>query len=41
MLRYLKDVREVLESYGIPWGHWFALDINDKEVMWTLGLKVL
>lgn len=41
MLRYLKDVREVLESYGIPWGHWFALDINDKEVMQALGLKPL
>ncbi|OKH30654.1 cellulase [Calothrix sp. HK-06] len=41
MLRYLKDVREVLESYGIAWGHWFALDINDKEVMQALGLKPL
>ena len=41
MLRYLKDVREVLESYRIPWGHWFALDINDKEVMKALGLKPL
>lgn len=23
MLRYLKDVREVLEMYGIPWGQAF------------------
>lgn len=41
MLRYLKDVREALETYGIPWGHWFTLDINDKEVMQAVGLKGL
>ncbi len=39
MLRYLKDVREILEIYGIGWGQWFGLDIYDKEVMQALGLK--
>jgi len=37
-LRYLRDVREVLESYGIGWGLWFELDVHDKELMQALGL---
>ena len=40
-LRYLKDVREVLEFYGIGWGHWFRLDVFDDEVMQALGLTPL
>lgn len=38
LLRYLKDVREVLEFYEIGWGQWFDIDINDKMLMQALGL---
>ncbi len=38
LLRYLRDVREVLESYGIGWGEWFELDVHDNEAMQALGL---
>lgn len=38
LLRYLRDVREVLESYGIGWGEWFWLDVHDNEAMQALGL---
>lgn len=37
-LIYLKDAREVLETYGIGWGLWFSLDVHDRELMQTLGL---
>lgn len=37
-LRYLKDVREILESYHIGWGHWFKLNLEDQEVIQALGL---
>lgn len=40
-LRYLKDVRQIFESYGIGWAHWFGLDMSDKEAMQALGLKPL
>ncbi len=40
-LRYLRDVREVLESYGIGWGQWFGLDVHDREIIQALGLKPL
>jgi endoglucanase len=39
LLRYLKDVRQVLESLGIGWGQWFELDVYDAEIMQALGLK--
>lgn len=39
LLRYLKDVRQVLESLEIGWGQWFELDVHDAEVMQALGLK--
>ncbi|PPS43414.1 glycoside hydrolase family 5 protein [Chroococcidiopsis sp. TS-821] len=39
LLRYLQDVRQVLESFGIGWGQWFELDVRDVEVMQALGLK--
>lgn len=38
MLRYLQDVRQVLEFYEIGWGQWFELDVHDSEVMQALGL---
>ena len=41
LLRYLKDVREVLESYNIGWSEYFDLDVHDKELMQALGLKPL
>lgn len=40
-LRYLKDVREVFEFYGVGWGNWFIPNLEDKEVMQALGLKSL
>lgn len=39
LLRYLKDVRQVLESLGIGWGQWFELDVHDEEIMQALGLE--
>jgi endoglucanase len=39
MLRYLLDVRQILESYGIGWGQWFELDLYDRETMQALGLS--
>jgi endoglucanase len=41
MLRYLKDIRQVFEIYGIGWGHWFGLNMDDVEIMQALGLKSL
>ncbi|BAZ13307.1 putative endoglucanase [Calothrix sp. NIES-4071] len=41
MLRYLKDITQVFETYGIGWGHWFGLNMQDTEVMQALGLKPL
>ncbi len=41
LLRYLKDVREVLESYEIGWAEWFGLDVHDNELMQALGLTPL
>ncbi len=40
-LRYLKDVTQVFETYGIGWGHWFGLNMLDAEVMQALGLQPL
>jgi len=40
-LRYLRDIREVLESYGIGWAEYFGLDMHDNEVMQALGLTPL
>ena len=37
-LRYLKDVREVLESYKIGWANWFGLDVHDSGLVQALGL---
>lgn len=41
LLRYLKDVREVLDIYEIGWSHWFDLDIHDKTLIQALGLTPL
>ncbi|MFQ4140774.1 glycoside hydrolase family 5 protein [Chlorogloeopsis sp. ULAP02] len=41
MLRYLKDVRQILESYNIGWNQWFRLNLRDQEIMHALGLKPL
>jgi endoglucanase len=40
-LRYLKDFREVLESYGIGWAEYFEFNVRDNEAMQALGLKPL
>lgn len=40
-LVYLKDVREVLETYKIGWGLWFGLELDDLELMQALGLTPL
>jgi endoglucanase len=41
MLRYLKDIRQILESHGIGWNQWFRVNLRDREIIQALGLKPL
>jgi len=39
-LRYLKDIREVFDSYGIGWAEYFVdSDVHDNEALRALDLK--